>query len=372
MSTLDFTITRTDNPTPDERREEILKDPAFGKIFSDHMAIVDWTADEGWHDARIVPFGPFELSPATCVLHYGQSIFEGLKAFRHEDGSVSAFRPESNARRLNNSARRLAMPELPEELFLKAVSTLVDVDRDWVPAAGGEASLYIRPLMFGMQETLGVGAADRYRFVVMTSPSGAYFTGGVSPVSVWLSEDFVRAAPGGTGEAKCAGNYAASLLAQQQAAEKGCDQVVWLDAIERRYVEEMGGMNLMFVYGSEDSDEGVTLVTPELSGSLLPGITRDSLLTGAQELGYRTEERKISVDEWRDDVASGRMTEALACGTAAVLTPVGTVKSEGGEFTINGNEPGEVTMKLRERLTGIQQGRVEDAHGWNTTLSAAR
>lgn len=271
---------------------------------------------------------------------------------------------------MQNSARRLNMPGLPEEDFLEAVRLLVDVDRDWVPAAGGEASLYLRPVMFATEPTLGVHSSKCYSMYFIASPSGAYFTGGVKPVSVWICEDYVRAAPGGTGAAKCAGNYAASLLAQTQAAEKGCDQVVWLDAIERKYIEEMGGMNLMFVYGTE-AEGNVRVVTPALSGSLLPGVTRASLLQVAEDLGYETSEERITVDQWRQDVADGKMTEALACGTAAVLTPVGRVLSKEGEFDVNDNEAGEVTMKLREALTSIQHGEAEDTHGWSYELVPA-
>ncbi|KQB85184.1 Branched-chain-amino-acid aminotransferase [Corynebacterium oculi] len=371
MTSLTFGVHRNPNPTPAERREEILANPAFGQQFTDHMVRIEWNRESGWHDAQVMPFGALELSPAASVLHYGQAIFEGIKAYRMPDGSIATFRPERNAQRMQDSARRMAMPELPVADFLEALRVLVEVDQQWVPAAGGEAALYLRPLMFATEATLGVHPSASYTFLLMASPSGAYFKGGVNPVSVWLSEDYVRAAPGGTGAAKFAGNYAASLLAQAQASEKGCDQVVWLDAVERKYIEEMGGMNLMFVYGSEDSPEGVTLVTPELSGSLLPGVTRDSLLHVARDLGYATEQRRISKEEWRGDAESGAMTEALACGTAAVLTPVGVVKSQDGEFVVGNNQPGAVTMKLRQRLTDIQRGVAQDTHGWVYGLVSA-
>ncbi len=371
MTSLTFTIDRSTHPVSDERREEILRNPAFGQQFTDHMVRIEWSQERGWHDARVVPFGPLELSPAASVLHYGQAIFEGIKAYRMPDGSIATFRPERNAQRMQDSARRLAMPELPVADFLEAVRVLVDVDRQWVPEAGGEAALYLRPLMFATEATLGVHPSSSYTFLLMASPSGAYFAGGVRPVSVWLSEDYVRAAPGGTGAAKFAGNYAASLLAQAQASEKGCDQVVWLDAIEREYIEEMGGMNLMFVYGAEDSPEGVTLVTPKLSGSLLPGVTRDSLLHVARDLGYATEQRRFSKDEWRRDAESGALTETLACGTAAVVTPVGRVKSNEGEFVVGNNQAGAVTMRLRQRLTDIQHGAAEDTHDWMYQLVPA-
>lgn len=367
---LNFEINVSKNPRSEAERNEILKDPAFGQVFTDHMVRIDWSEDKGWHDAQVMPFGPIDMSPASSVLHYGQAIFEGLKAYRRPDGSIATFRPERNAQRMQNSARRLNMPELPEEDFLKAIQLLVQTDKEWVPEGGGEAALYLRPVMFATEATLGVHASKTYSFYVIASPSGAYFEGGVKPVSVWISQDYVRAAPGGTGDAKFAGNYAASLLAQTQAAEKGCDQVVWLDAIERKYIEEMGGMNLVFVYGSE-ADGNVKVVTPALSGSLLPGVTRDSLLQVAKDLGYETDEVHLSVDQWREDVASGAMTEVLACGTAAVLTPVGRVLSNDGEFTVNNNEAGDVTMKLRETLTGIQHGDKEDTHGWIYTLVEA-
>ena len=365
MSEIEFTITPTENPTPDAERAKILADPAFGQEFTDHLVSIEWTEDEGWHNAQVRAYEPVSLDPASNVFHYGQAIFEGLKAYRHSDGSITAFRPEQNAKRLNNSAQRMAMPRLPEEVFLEAVRQIVDIDSDWVPEAGGEASLYLRPFMIGTEKTLGVKPSTSYSFYIIASPAGAYFSGGVKPVSVWISEDYVRAAPGGTGDAKFAGNYAASLLAQQQAAEKGCDQVVWLDAIERKYIEEMGGMNLMFVEGS---GENAKIITPELTGSLLPGITRKSLLQVAKDLGYEADERRITVEQWRSGVEDGTITETLACGTAAVITPVGTVKSNEGEFTVNNNEAGEITMAMRERLRGIQTGEVEDTHGWNTVL----
>ena len=371
MAATTFDIVRTEDPRSDEERARILAKPGFGQYFTDHMVRIDWDADRGWHSARVEAYGPLTMDPASSVLHYGQAIFEGLKAYRHADGSIVTFRPEQNARRFQRSAARMAMPELPEELFLEAVRLLVDVDQAWVPEAGGEESLYLRPMLIATERTLGVHPSSSYTFLLIASPAGAYFTGGINPVKVWLSHEYVRACPGGTGDAKFAGLYAASLAAQAQAEEKGCDQVVWLDAIERSYIEEMGGMNLMFVYGSEDSAEGVTIVTPSLSGSLLPGITRDSILQVAKDLGYGTEERRITVDQWRDGVASGEITETLACGTAAVITPVGKVLSNSGEFTIGGNEAGDVSIKLRKQLRAIQEGEVEDTHGWNQVLVEA-
>lgn len=362
---LDYTITRTDNPTSAEELSEILANPGFGKHFTDHMVTIDWTEEKGWHDAQVRPYGPMTMEPASNVFHYGQAIFEGIKAYRQPDDSIATFRPDHNAQRFINSAERLAMPELPQEEFIESLRQLVEVDKDWVPEAGGEAALYLRPFMISTEVSLGVHPAKSYRYVLIASPAGSYFSGGIKPVSVWLSTDYVRAAPGGTGAAKFAGNYAGSLLAQAQADEKGCDQVVWLDAIERRYIEEMGGMNLMFVYGS---GENVEIVTPELSGSLLPGITRESLLQVAQDLGYKVTERRITAEEWQRDAESGAMSEAFACGTAAVITPVGHVLGDSADFQVNGNEAGEITMTLREHLTGIQRGAVEDTHGWLHTL----
>ena len=362
---LNYTVTRTEHPTSTEKLAEILQDPGFGKKFTDHMVTIDWNEEKGWHDAQVRPYAPFSMDPASNIFHYGQAIFEGIKAYRQPDGSIATFRPEENAQRFIDSAARLAMPELPQEEFIESLRQLVDVDQAWVPAAGGEEALYLRPFMISTEVSLGVHPANSYRYVLIASPAGAYFSGGIKPVSVWLCTDYVRAAPGGTGAAKFAGNYAGSLLAQAQAAEKGCDQVVWLDAIEHKYIEEMGGMNLAFIYGEEGNQ---TLVTPELSGSLLPGITRKSLLQVVQDMGLKVEERRITAQQWRDDVASGAMTEAFACGTAAVITPVGHVMGDDVDFKVNGNEAGKTTMALRERLTGIQRGCVEDNHGWLHTL----
>ncbi|AGP30544.1 branched-chain amino acid aminotransferase [Corynebacterium terpenotabidum] len=364
----EFTRNLTTTPTPTEKIEQILSNPGFGTYFTDHMVIIDWTEQDGWHDARVVPYGPLAMDPASSVLHYGQAIFEGLKAYRHEDGSVVTFRPEKNAVRFQQSAERLAMPELPVDLFIESLRQIVDVDRAWVPAAGGEEALYLRPFMISTEVGLGVHPANSYSYYLIASPAGAYFKGGVTPVSVWLSTEYVRAAPGGTGAAKFAGNYAGSLAAQAHAEEQGCDQVVWLDAIERKYIEEMGGMNLAFIFGTGADAE---LVTPELSGSLLAGITRDSLLTVAADEGLKVTEKRFSVQDWKDAAASGAMSEAFACGTAAVINPVGTVKDKDGEFQINGGVTGETTMKLREHLTGIQRGTVEDIHGWNHILIPA-
>lgn len=320
------------------------------------MFTATWDPDPGWHDGRVHAYGPLSLDPATAVLHYAQEIFEGLKAYAHADGSVWTFRPAANAARFQRSAQRLALPELPVEWFTGAVDALVDTDRDWVPR-GGEASLYIRPFMFASEVFLGVRAAQRVTFCVIASPAGSYFAKGLRPVSIWLSTDYNRAGVGGTGAAKCGGNYAASLLPQQEASAHGCDQVVFLDSVEHMWVEELGGMNVYFVH----SDGSV--VTPELSGSILEGITRDSILTLADDMGHKVDQRQVSVDEWRDGVRTGRITEVFACGTAAVITPVRLLRWADGEVS-SGDEPGPVATALRRRLLDIQYGRTDDPYSW--------
>ncbi len=358
---IEFEIRSTAEPTPAARRAELLAAPGFGAVFTDHMATIRWTEDAGWHDARIEPYAPITLDPAAAVFHYGQEIFEGLKAYAQPDGSVVAFRPEANAARFNRSAARLAMPELPEAAFVRALELLVTQDRAWVPTADGH-SLYLRPFMIATQRGLGVNRpSTSYLFMVIASPVAGYFGGEVHPVTVWLSQDYTRAAPGGTGEAKCGGNYAAAFAGQQQALDHDCDQVVWLDAAERRWVEEMGGMNLFFVHGS---GADARIMTPATTGSLLQGVTRDSLLKLGPDLGIPSYEGKISVDEWRDGCASGEITEVFACGTAAVITPVGAVRGADGDWTIGDGGPGPVTMRLRHELVGIQYGSKSDRYGW--------
>jgi len=354
----------TATPVPDAERAALLENPGFGRVFTDHMVTARYAEGKGWYDARLEPYGPLSLDPSTSALHYGQEIFEGLKVYRQPDDGLALFRPEQNARRFVRSATRLAMAPLPEELFLESLQVLVEQDAPWVPQAP-ETSLYLRPFMFATDPFIGVRPSLEYLYCLIASPVGAYFPRGVEPVSVWLSTDYVRAAPGGTGEAKCAGNYAASLVAQAQAAAEGCDQVVWLDAVERRWIEEMGGMNLYFVLADEPDDphSGV-LVTPELTGTLLAGVTRDTLLTVAADLGLGVEVRRISTDEWREGVADGRITETFACGTAAVITPVGLVKGSGTDFTVGDGSPGPVTMLLRRTLLDIQHGLAADPHGW--------
>jgi len=344
-------------PTGAAERTAALANPGFGTLFSDHMVSIDWVEGIGWHNATVGPRGPIALDPATAVLHYAQEIFEGLKAYRLSDGGTALFRPEANARRFNQSARRLAMPELPEETFIGAVRELVAADREWFPSVEG-GSLYLRPFMFASEPFLGVRPAKEYKFLVIASPAGNYFKSGAPAVSIWVSSDYTRAAPGGTGAAKCGGNYAASLVPQAEAIERGHDQVVFLDAAEHKYVEELGGMNLFFVF-----DDG-RVVTPPLSGTILPGITRDSLMALAREEGLTVSEERYSIGQWEEDAVSGKLVETFACGTAAVVTPVGKVAGHDGEFTIGSGGPGQLTSKLREKLVGIQRGMIEDKHGW--------
>jgi len=320
------------------------------------MAMVRWTDDKGWHDARVMPRGPLTLDPATAVLHYAQEIFEGLKAYRLDDGGTALFRPLENARRFRESAQRMAMPQLPDDLFLGSIEALVKADRDWIPGGDG-SSLYLRPFMFASEVFLGVKPASEYLYLVIASPAGNYFKSGSPAVSIWVSDHYTRAAPGGTGAAKCGGNYAASLVAQQEAIAQGCDQVVFLDTAERRWIDELGGMNLFFVF-----DDG-SMITPPL-GTILPGITRDSILTLAADQGIAVREAPYAIDQWEADAKRGALVEAFACGTAAVVTPVGKVKSRTGEFTIGSGGPGQVTQALKARLTAIQRVQSPDPHGW--------
>jgi len=342
-------------PTAPDARARLMESPGFGKVFSNHMVTITWSADKGWHDARVRAREPFQIDPASAVLHYAQEIFEGMKAYRTDDGGLALFRPEENARRFNLSAQRMAMPEIPEELFLDAIETLVKVDADWVPE--GDGSFYLRPFMFASEAFLGVRPAAEYIFCVIGSPVGAYFKGGYKAVTVWVSDDYTRAAPGGTGAAKCGGNYAGSLVAQAEASRNGCDQVVFLDAAERKWVEELGGMNIFFIMDDK------TIVTPPL-GTILPGITRASVMKLAGESGFKVVERLYSFDEWQEDAQSGRLREAFACGTAAVIAGIGTVKFRDGSFAIGNSGDGEITSQLRSKLVGIQRRAVDDKHGW--------
>ncbi|MGL5808480.1 MAG: branched-chain amino acid aminotransferase [Nocardioides sp.] len=348
--------TKTPTPTDDTRLAEILADPGFGVNFTDHMFTVEWTPEAGWHEARITPYGPLTLDPATAVLHYAQETFEGMKAYRHGDGSIWTFRPEANAERMVRSSRRLALPVLDVDDFVAAVDAIVSVDQRFVPDPEGEKSLYIRPFMFASEPFLGVRPARHVTFMIILSPVGSYFAKGIRPVTLWLSREYTRAGRGGMGAAKTGGNYASSLVAQQEASAHGCDQVVFLDAQEGTYIEELGGMNLYFVYRDG------RIVTPE-TGTILAGITRSSIIELAGKLGLSVEERKFSIDEWRTGVAEGEIAEVFACGTAAVLTPVGTLKYDGGEIP-GLDEPGPTTMAIRTALVDVQFGRADDSFGW--------
>jgi branched-chain amino acid aminotransferase len=360
-SSPDIVVEQSGTPVAEARREEILSAPGFGLYFTDHMFVSTWTPDAGWHDSKVKPYGPFSIDPATSVLHYAQEIFEGMKAYRHADGSVWIFRPDMNAARFGRSAARLALPKLPDADFIAAVEALVRTDIDWVPG-GGEKSLYLRPFMFASEVFLGVRPAKEVTFAVIASPAGAYFGGGVKPVTIWLSEELTRAAPGGTGAAKCGGNYAASLLAQQEASANGCEQVVFLDAAHHETIEELGGMNLFLVYADG------SVVTPELNDSILAGVTRASILELADDLGHKVDERPVSAREWREGVANGEISEVFACGTAAVVTPVAALKWSDGEAR-SLLPSGDVTRGLRSRLLDIQYGRVADSHGWMHQVS---
>ncbi len=353
----DFEIRPTQAPVPAAERAALLTNPVFGRVFTDHMVTIRYADGKGWYDAQVEPRAPIPMDPATAVLHYAQEIFEGIKAYGTADGGVTLFRADQNSQRFRDSAARMAMPGLPDELFLGSIRELVSIDQAWVPT-DPEGSLYLRPVMFASEVFLGVKPSSEYLYVLIASPVGAYFKGGLKPVTVWVSDDYSRAAPGGTGAAKCGGNYAASLLAQQEAIAHGCDQVVFLDAAQHTYVEELGGMNLFFVY-----DDG-SLVTPPLGGTILPGVTRDSIITLARAAGREVTERQVTFDDWRADAASGRLREAFACGTAAVVTPVGTLRWQGGEFVVGDGGTGEVTASLRQSLVDIQRGRVADPYGW--------
>ncbi|MDR6970147.1 branched-chain amino acid aminotransferase [Leifsonia shinshuensis] len=357
-----WNVTRNEAARDAAARAEILANPGFGNFFTDHMVDICWSAKGGWHRPRVSPYGPIQLEPSAAVFHYAQEIFEGLKAYRHEDGSIWGFRPEANAARMQRSAYRLALPELPVEHFLDSLKQLIAVDGDWVPDAP-ETSLYLRPFMFAKEAFLGVRPANKVAYYLIASPAGAYFPSGVAPVSIWLSDHWSRAGKGGTGAAKTGGNYASSLLPQAEAYEHGCAQVLFLDSVEGKYIEELGGMNVVLV-----RKDG-TLVTPD-SDSILEGITLDSVLQLARDRGHNVERRRVTIDEWRDGVESGDIVEVFACGTAAVITPIGELKSD--TFTVGDitAPPGELTMSLRQELTDIQYGRQRDRHNWMYRLDA--
>ncbi|WP_226636443.1 branched-chain amino acid aminotransferase [Novosphingobium profundi] len=353
---LTFSLEPNPAPASDATRAAVLANPGFGTHFTDHMVTIDWTEGTGWHDAKVSAYAPIPLDPAAAVLHYAQEIFEGLKAYKQADGAISLFRPDANAERFNQSATRLAMPTLPENLFIEAIEKLVELDKAWIPDAEG-ASLYLRPFMIATEAFLGVRPAKTYKFILIASPAGNYFKSGAPAVSIWVS-DYTRAAPGGTGAAKCGGNYAASLVPQGEALARGHDQVVFLDAAEHKWIEELGGMNLFYVF-----DDG-TILTPALTGTILPGITRRSLIALLREEGLTVNEGRYSLDQWRADATSGKLVETFACGTAAVVTAVGKVAGNDGEFTIGSGGPGQLTEKVKARLVAIQRGQAEDTHGW--------
>ncbi len=353
---MEIKITKTAAPA-------VKPDPStlgFGKVFTDHMFIMEYTADKGWHDARIVPFGKIELHPACTALHYGSEVFEGLKAYRKADGSVQLFRPIENIRRMNRSAERLCLPEIPEDIAMQVLTEFVKFEQDWVPSAPG-TSLYIRPFMYGNDETLGVHSVKHATFMIITSPVGSYYKEGINPVKIMIEADDVRAVRGGTGEAKCGGNYAASNRAGEKAEKKGYSQVLWLDGVERKYIEGVGAMNVMFKIDGE-------IVTPMLTGSILPGITRKSCIEMLKAEGYKVSERLISVDELGAALESGKLEEAWGCGTAAVISPIGELCYKDVKYVINEGKIGEVTAHLYDTITGIQWGRLPDKYGWTKPL----
>ena len=353
---MQISITKTANPAAKPAPDTL----GFGKIFTDHMFMMDWTEGVGWHDARIVPFGPLSIHPASTVLHYGSEIFEGLKAYRRADGQVQLFRPMENIRRMNNSAQRMCLPPIPEELALEALTEFVKVEQDWTPSAPG-TSLYLRPFMFGNDESLGVHAVHNATYAIIASPVGSYYKEGINPVKIMIETEDVRAVRGGTGEAKCGGNYAASNRAGKRAEEKGYSQVLWLDGVHRKYIEEVGAMNVMFKIKGE-------IVTPALSGSILPGITRKSIIEVLKDKGYTVSERLLSIDELTAAMADGTLEEAWGCGTAAVVSPIGELAYEGKQYPVNGGEIGPVTRMLYDTLTGIQWGKTPDPYGWTVQL----
>lgn len=361
-SVLPFKIEKNPKSVSPEKRAELLKNPGFGRIFTDHMAVIQWSSGKGWHDAKITARRPFEIDPASAVLHYGQEIFEGLKAYRAHDGRVLLFRPEENAKRFSKSADRLAMPALENEVFVAAINELVRTDQNWIPDTPN-SSLYLRPFMFANELFLGVHPANEYIFCVIASPVGSYFKGGATkPVSVWLDTEYSRAGPGGTGEAKCGGNYASSLLAQVNAEKNGCDQVLFLDVVEHKWIEELGGMNVCFIMDDN------RLITPKLDGTILHGITRKSILQLAKDNGMNVEECSYSFDELKRDAASGHLKEVFACGTAAVIAPIGAFKYSDGETIIGNGDGGEITAQLRKQLVDIQIGEAKDPYGWVKTV----
>ncbi len=349
---MDISITKTKNPAVKPDSSTL----GFGKVFTDHMFIMDYSVDKGWHDARIVPFGRIDIHPASTVLHYGSEIFEGLKAYRRKDGKIQLFRPIENIRRMNRSAERMCLPQIPEDIALEVLTKFIELEQDWVPSAPG-TSLYIRPFMFGNDETLGVHAVKNATYMIITSPVGSYYKEGINPVKIMIESQDVRAVRGGTGEAKCGGNYAASNRAGERAEKLGYSQVLWLDGVERKYIEEVGAMNVMFKIDGE-------IVTPKLAGSILPGITRKSIIELLTKEGYKVSERLISVDELEEALESGKLEEAWGCGTAAVVSPIGELFYKDKKHIINEGKIGKITQHLYDTLTGIQWGNLEDTFGW--------
>ncbi|MBR5485468.1 MAG: branched-chain amino acid aminotransferase [Oscillospiraceae bacterium] len=353
-----------------EIRVELTKNPkakptdesklGFGSIFTDHMLIINYDEGQGWHDARIVPYGPLSLDPSASCLHYGQEVFEGMKAYRAQDGSIRLFRPEENFKRLNSSNERLSIPHIDEELLLESLKKLIEVEKDWVPHQDG-TSLYIRPFIIATDARLGVHAGHHYIYAVILSPSGAYYASGLQPVKIYVENKYVRAVKGGMGYAKTGGNYAASLKAQEEAHELGYEQVLWLDGVERKYIEEVGAMNVFFVIGDE-------IVTPMLNGSILPGITRKSVIEMLKSWGYNVSERRISVDELVEAHKNGQFKEAFGTGTAAVISPIGELRYGDTVMVLNDNRIGEISQKLYDNLTGIQWGKQEDPFGWSVKV----
>ena len=349
---MEIKITKTTTPSEMPSEDKL----GFGKVFTDHMLIVDWEEGRGWFDARIQPFGPIQLHPASTVLHYGAEIFEGLKAYRRADGGVQLFRPMENIKRMNNSAERMSLPQMNEEDMLQLLTTFVKLEEKWVPKSFG-TSMYLRPFLFGNDEALGVHAVKRATFMIIASPSGSYYKEGINPVGIMIENEDVRTVRGGTGYAKCGGNYAASTRAGERAAKKGYSQVLWLDGVERKYVEEVGAMNVMFKIDGE-------IVTPLLTGSILPGITRKSCIEVLKSKGYKVSERLLSVDELLQALKDGKLEEAWGCGTAAVVSPIGKLAFGDEEYVVNDGKIGEVTQELYDMLTGIQWGKIEDSFGW--------
>ena len=343
-------LTNAPKQKPDESKL------GFGKIFTDHMFVMDWDSENGWHDARIEPFGPLVLHPAATVFHYGAEIFEGLKAYRRPDGDVQLFRPWENIKRLNNSAERLSLPQVDEEFALEALKKFVALEKDWVPSAPG-TSLYLRPFLFGNDETLGVHTIHHAKYVVIASPVGAYYAEGLNPVKIMIETEDVRAVRGGTGYTKCGGNYAASMRAGDRAAAEGYSQVLWLDGVERKYIEEVGAMNVMFLING-------VVVTPALTGSILPGITRKSCIELLREMGYTVEERLLPVEELSQALKDGSLTEAWGCGTAAVISPIGELRMGNAHYQVADGGIGALSQKLYDTLTSIQWGTAPDTHNW--------